>query len=116
MNTLLLNVSTREDIELAGTIENTQIANAVTGALELIQTNSFDTVMINVDLEFGSTDALIYISQFFRGKIIAFGESITSATQQMLNHLGISAKVGKFSELISQLDTSTSNQAFAAVA
>lgn len=104
LNTLFLNATTKESLSVIEEIEelghNVRIANSLQSALRAIEDNHPDLVVIDANLEFGSTDALLYLRQAFRGNIVAYGDNLSSATRQFLAHVGIATVLVSISDVV----------------
>ncbi|NQW20494.1 MAG: hypothetical protein HQ477_07195 [Chloroflexi bacterium] len=106
MNALFLNATTNDNLSAIQEVEeqghHVRIANSLQSAIRDIENSDPDLIVINADLEFSSTDALLYLRHAFRGNIVAYGENISPATRQYLAHVGIATVLDSISDVIAQ--------------
>ena len=111
MNALFLNATTNESLSAIQEIEelghDVRVANSLPSALRCIEDKHPDLIVIDANLEFSSTDALLYLRRAFNGNIVAYGKNLSSATRQFLAHVGIATVLVSISDVIShqKLDT-----------
>jgi CheY-like chemotaxis protein len=105
LNTLFLNATTNASLLAIQEIEElghqVTVANSLSSALRSIEKHHLDLIVIDANLEFSSTDALMYLRQAFTGNIVAYGENLSPATRQFLAHVGIATVLASISDVIS---------------
>jgi CheY-like chemotaxis protein len=106
LNALFLNATTNINLSaIQGFLDlghEVKIANSLNSAIRSIEANYPDLIVIDASLEFSSTDAIMYLRRIFSGGITAIGDSVTSATRQFLEHVGIPTVAGSFADVVSQ--------------
>jgi AmiR/NasT family two-component response regulator len=120
LNTLFLNATTKQSLAAIQEIKelghDVRVANSLTSAVRSIEEHNHDLIVIEVSLEFSSSDAILYLQHAFDGNIVAFGENISSATRQFLAHVGIVTVDHSITEVVSQFPVHSDARAFATAA
>ena len=104
LSTLFLNATTLQSVSLVNQLEDlgypTTVANSFQAAVVAIENSYPELIVLDAGLEFGSTDALLYIRNMFEGQIAVVGTNISLATSQFLEHLGITKVVNSASDIL----------------
>jgi CheY-like chemotaxis protein len=106
MKVLFLNATTVDGLSAIEEIEefghDVRVANSLPAALRAVEDEQPDLIVIDANLEFSITTALLHLRNAFNGNIVAYGEDLSPATRKFLAHVGIATVLASISDVISQ--------------